>query len=170
MPNHRKSDTTHRLQGTWRKDRHGGGRDWPVDTTLDPAVIPESVAWLADDKRAVDFWHRMAPVLHRHGLLTQLDVMAFALMAHLYGEWRELSERLDRDGHIITYQRGLRTVTKPNPVASMVRKVERMLFGLMEQFGMSPKARKSLGVEIHGDAGNALDEFTSKARYFSTER
>lgn len=167
MPNHRKSDTTHRLQGTWRKDRHGGGRDWPVDESLDPNVIPEFLSWLADDKHAADFWHRTAPVLHGYGLLTQLDLMAFAIMAHLYGEWRELSERLDRDGYIITYQRGLRTVTKPNPVAAMVRKVEKLLFSLMEQFGLSPKARKSLGVVIDADTENELDKF---AKYFSTER
>ncbi len=159
MPNHRKPDALHKLHGTFRKDRHGGGPSWPVDDNLDPSIIPDEYeSWFHDHGR--EFWHRTAPVLHSLGLLTELDLTAFALMAHLYGQWRELSERLDKEGLIIEFKRGLSTVKKPHPLLGIRDKTAKLLFSIMEQFGMSPKSRKSLGVVLNDKTDS------SKLKYF----
>jgi len=168
MPNHRKSNTMHRLHGTYRADRHGGGPQWPVDDTLDPTVIPEMYDFVARDAIAAAFWQRVAPVLHSYGLLTQLDLTAFAVMAHLYGDWVRLTQQIDAEGVVVSVQRAGRTILKPNIKVAMANKVGKMWMHMAEQFGMSPKSRRSLGVEIHRDGtGDELDKYLDKSRYFN---
>jgi P27 family predicted phage terminase small subunit len=86
---------------------------------------------------ALDEWHRLAPELHRLGLLTSLDVMPLAAYCEAHKVWREASEMLARTPE----DEQLVVDGKPNPLVRIVRNAAHQMTAIGAQFGLSPCAR-----------------------------
>lgn len=78
MSNPKKPASVHRLQGTFRNDRHGDSVD--LETAM-----PDRPFWLSESAAIV--WRELQPELEKAGYLTKLDGMALALYCELKAEF-----------------------------------------------------------------------------------
>lgn len=76
MPRPRKPTILHLAQGTYRKDRHGARGEEPK-----PALGAKPPPWLPP--AALEVWARLAPMLTKAGILTEVDGEALGLLCAL---------------------------------------------------------------------------------------
>ena len=127
-----------------------------------PAEVPEPPAFLAG--YAMDEWWRVAPELHRLGLLTVLDVGPLAVYCDAYSRWRSASEvfagMAERDpvtnGLLVKSQGG---DAIQNPLVGIARRAANDMVRYAGEFGMSPaaRARISAGVGYEPPGGGKFD-------------
>jgi P27 family predicted phage terminase small subunit len=101
------------------------------------------------DGYAADEWWRVAPELHRLGLLTTLDVAPLAAYCAAYDHWRTASEVLARmrDGDEKTHGLIVKTVegnARANPLVKMAADAAGTMIAVAGHFGMTPVARSRL--------------------------
>ena len=116
--------------------------------------VPEPPDWL--EAYAKDEWGVVAPELHRMGLLTAVDLTAFAAYCQSYARWRTAEEWMsengntivlrDKDGKTKAVGRAAQAMVAQAALADMNR------FG--SQFGLSPSARTSIHAAPKAQAVN----------------
>jgi P27 family predicted phage terminase small subunit len=89
---------------------------------------PEPPEGLTGDARAT--WAYQAPRLHRLGLLTEVDGIAFEIYCRLVGRWRAIERQLDDAGVVV-----------PGPYLTAAREAARAVLAAGAEFGLSPSAR-----------------------------
>jgi P27 family predicted phage terminase small subunit len=105
----------------------------PTPALVDVNTAPP--AWL--DKMARQEWRRVAPLLAKNGLLSELDGNALAAYCVVFAEWRTAARQARR----------MPTVVGPNgflmasPFVAQARQALALLRSLMTDFGMTPSAR-----------------------------
>ena len=87
---------------------------------------------------ALDEWHRLAPELHRLGLLSELDVMPLASYCTAYKTWRDACELLAREDQQMV------TDDKANVLIRIARNSAAQMTTIGAQFGLTPHARLRL--------------------------
>jgi P27 family predicted phage terminase small subunit len=116
---------------------------------IDPArVCPDPPAHLNEYAR--EEWQRMAAILDRLGLLTEIDLVAFELYCALYGRWRQAEAGIAEQG--LTIHEG----TKRNPCVAIASDAAKMLKSTLSEFGMTPCARARV---TRAEGGTEDDEF-----------
>jgi len=98
---------------------------------------------------AADEWWSTGPELHRLGLLTRIDVLAFAAYCHAFGQWRMAAEPLAKmqandptmNAMIIKTKYGDAAM---NPLVSIARKHAGDVIRYASEFGLTPVARTRL--------------------------
>jgi P27 family predicted phage terminase small subunit len=127
-----------------------------------PAEVPEPPRFLSG--YAADEWWRVAPELHRLGLLTVLDVGAFAAYCVAYAHWRTAEEALAEMAKRDATTSGLLIKTSSgdaaqNPVVGIARRAAADMVRFASDFGMSPaaRARISAGVGFEPPGGGKFD-------------
>jgi P27 family predicted phage terminase small subunit len=93
-------------------------------------------AWLQGD--AVTEWRRLAPVLRRLGLLTEIDGGALAQYCALWARWREAERELAKTGMVIKGTKGFPILS---PYVGVAHRTLVELRAMLVQFGMTPAAR-----------------------------
>jgi P27 family predicted phage terminase small subunit len=126
-----------KARGTYRADRHGGGIPCPAaDQVGDPP------AWLSEG--AQDFWREMAPQLKALGLLDNLSVGPFTLMAVTWDGWVQTTLRLRETGETYTKGEGEGALEKRHPLVAICASYRDAFLKIAGEFGMSPAARMKL--------------------------
>ena len=64
-----------------------------------PTGVPDCPDWLEDEAKAE--WERMSTVLENMGMLTDMDMVAFAGYCQAYARWKEAEEFLSQHGSIV---------------------------------------------------------------------
>lgn len=64
--------------------------------------VPDCPDWLEDEAKAE--WERMSTVLENMGMLTDMDMVAFAGYCQAYARWREAEEFLSQHGFFVRSQ------------------------------------------------------------------
>lgn len=82
------------------------------------------------DAYAVEEWNRIAPELHRLGLLTVLDVAPLAAYCQSFAMWRTAGEAFNAAGE-----------DKENPLLTSVYRAADKLLKHGIRFGLTPAAR-----------------------------
>ena len=119
------------LQGTDRPDRVSASEPQPKVAY----EIPKPPAHL--DRYGKQAWNQLAPELHRLGLLTEVDLIGFALICDAYSQWRRTSAILQKlDPTDEMYRK----------VAVSVEKARNDLRLAGNEFGLSPRSRAALSV------------------------
>jgi P27 family predicted phage terminase small subunit len=121
----------------------------PIPNTPQAARLaqpPEPPAWLGPQARQE--WIRLSPELHRLGLLTALDLSAFALVCTTMGHWLECEAELGGMRNDPAYPELLN-----GPMGRMARAYARDAIRYMAEFGLSPCARMKLRAEPPEDLG-----------------
>jgi P27 family predicted phage terminase small subunit len=77
----------HRLDGTFRRDRHG-------DDVREPSGKPTRPDWLSDTAAAL--WESLVPDLEERGIATAADWPELSAMCDWWSRYRQASEALDR--------------------------------------------------------------------------
>jgi phage terminase small subunit len=76
----RKPDRLKLVEGTFRQDRAQGGVEYEPTNE-----IPQAPDWLPN-AHAINEWDRLAPILHKIGLLTQAGLSALGALCALHGD------------------------------------------------------------------------------------
>jgi P27 family predicted phage terminase small subunit len=123
----------HILHGTDRKDRHGGGLSVLIVNPDPPDGLPEVAA---------DEWRRMAPVLAKYNLLSDLDLTALEMYCRVYARWLE-AERLLEESQTLVFktQTGYQT---QSAYLNIINQCLKQMQSLMGEFGMTPATRERL--------------------------
>jgi P27 family predicted phage terminase small subunit len=106
---------------------------------------------------ACDEWHRLAPELHRLGLLTIVDVAPFAAYCQAYARWREAEEALARVAAKDPTGGGLLMRASsgpvPNPLLKMARLFAQDMVHFAAEFGLTPVARSRISAGVAHEPG-----------------
>lgn len=135
-----------------------GKRALPTDEPTPTAVseTAEPPEWL--DDAAKTEWRRIAPILARHGLLTELDTDALIAYCEAWTRWREATQKIRQFGMVIKSPVGF---PMPSPYLSIANKAMQTMRLLMTEFGMTPSARSRVK---SSPVTKAVDP--NKERYF----
>lgn len=106
-------------------------------------------AWMTGE--AVVEWRRLAPVLARLGLLTEIDGDALAQYCQLWARWREAETELAKHGMVIKGSKGAPVLS---PFVAIAHRSIAQLRAMLVEFGMTPAARS----RIKTDPGPKKDD------------
>lgn len=138
------------LQGTYRPDRANPNEPQPEICT------PEAPEFLSD--RALQEWQRIAPILEKLGLLSQVDKMALAAYCAAVARLWQAEEQLKNEGLTVTNERGRRI---KNPLVDVANAATKQISLFASQFGMSPSTRSSVKAKLP-EKENPLAKFLKK--------
>ena len=106
------------------------------------------------DRRAKREWKRMASVLERLGLLTEIDGTAFAIYCQAFGTWVEAVEKIKKTGMIVKAPSGYPI---QNPYLAIANKAVGQMKSLLTEFGMTPSSRSRISVAVTDEFDDYCD-------------
>jgi P27 family predicted phage terminase small subunit len=107
---------------------------------------PKCPAWL--DTEAKKEWRRVAKQLEMLGVLTEVDMAAFAGYCQAYARWKEAEEFITKHGTIVKTPSGY---WQQVPQVSISQTYLKIMSRFCEQFGLTPSSRS----RIVADNGSA---------------
>ena len=113
------------------------------------AKAPTCPKWLEDE--AKNEWRRTAKQLEGLGILTEVDMTAFAGYCQAYARWKEAEEFITKHGAIVKTPSGY---WQQVPQVSIAQTYLRIMNRFCEQFGLTPSSRS----RIIADNGNSDDD------------
>lgn len=115
---------------------------------------PACPKWL--DKEAKKEWRRLAKKMETMGILTEVDMAAFAAYCQCYARWKEAEERITSTGLVIRTPSGY---PQQIPYVSIAQGYLKTMSRFAEQFGLTPAARSRIiaGTDADG-TGDEMDE------------
>ncbi len=93
-------------------------------------------------------WRRVVPDMQKAGLLIEADRATLELFCATMGDVRELEKELRKNGRTITTPNGC---LQPSPAWSQLRQARTDALKCAVQLGLTPKSRKTLGVDVTED-------------------
>src|SRR5262245_52163776 len=105
-------------------------------------LLPEPPAFLC--KLAKQEWRRLAPELHRLGLLTLCDLNSFAAYAQAFAHWVEAEELLTASGKTEFTLQTTNGNTAYNPLVSISAAAARDMVKFACEFGGTPASRSRI--------------------------
>lgn len=100
---------------------------------------PRCPAWLEDEAKKE--WKRMSKTLEQMGLLTDMDMVAFAGYCQAYARWKEAEDFLTQHGSIVRTPNGY---LQQVPQVTIAQTNLRTVLRFCEQFGLTPSARSRI--------------------------
>jgi P27 family predicted phage terminase small subunit len=136
--------------------QHKISDDEPTPSTAIDLAAPELLATDADAKRA---WDELAPMLHRLGLLTEVDRAALLLYCATFAHWQRATRHLQRYGLVIKRKR---KAPMPSPYVAIANQMQAQCRALLIEFGLTPVSR----TRVHGPKHDAPDR--EEERFFGS--
>lgn len=109
-------------------------------------------SWLSG--HALDEWNRLAPVLYRLGLLTEIDGQALASYCETWARWREAEDKIKEFGMVIKGRHGNPVIS---PFVAVATRSMHQLKAFLIEFGMTPSSRSRIST---GDSDEPVDAFS----------
>jgi P27 family predicted phage terminase small subunit len=137
------------IKGSYRKDRALKGEPKPA-----PA-LPEPPEFLSPG--AKQEWNRVAPELHKLGLLSQIDVAALSCYCEAWSDFIDSSKRcIGADGKDLKVLRAKNSADDPssiyiNPYYAIKRRSAETVLKFASEFAMTPQARTRISATPPGD-------------------
>lgn len=100
---------------------------------------PKCPVWL--DKEAKKEWRRMSRQLEVIGVLTEVDMAAFAGYCQAYARWKEAEEFISKHGTIVKTPSGY---WQQVPQVSIAQTYLKIMNKFCEEFGLTPSARSRI--------------------------
>ena len=104
---------------------------------------PKCPSWL--DTEAKKEWRRLTKQLEDLGLLTTVDMAAFAGYCQAYARWKEAEEFISKHGTIVKTPSGY---WQQVPQVSIAQTYLKIMNKLCEQFGLTPAARSRIVSDV----------------------
>lgn len=127
-----------------------GGRPLNTKEPKPAKKAPRCPSWLEDEAKKE--WKRMAKVLEQMGLLTEMDMAAFAGYCQAYARWKEAEEFLTQHGSMVRTPNGY---LQQVPQVSIAQTNMKIMLKFCEQFGLTPSARSRI---VGGENSDEEDE------------
>ena len=80
-----------------------------------------------------------------NGVLTIMDMPAFALLCDHYGTYMEVREIIQREGYQITEETKQGSITKRHPLLGTLNETHGRVIKLLTEYGMTPASRGKVG-------------------------
>lgn len=127
-----------------------------------PVALPEPPPHLAAD--ALDEWNRVARLLHRVGLLSEVDRAGLAAYAQAWGRWVQAERAIARMAAKDPLTGGLMIRTSngnaiQNPLVGTANKAAADMVRYAAEFGMTPSARSRITAEPPAEDTDPADRF-----------
>lgn len=119
--------------------------------------VPKCPAWL--DPGAKKEWRRMAKQLELLGILTEIDMAAFAGYCQAYARWKEAEEFITKHGTIVKTPSGY---WQQVPQVSIAQTYLKIMNRFCEQFGLTPSARSRIVGDNTCDPDDPMELLLSK--------
>ena len=103
---------------------------------------PSCPKWLTDDAKKE--WRRLSKQMEQMGILTQVDMTAFAGYCQAYERWKEAEEFISKHGAIVKTPSGY---WQQVPQVSIAQTYLRIMNRFCEQFGLTPSSRSRIIAE-----------------------
>lgn len=103
---------------------------------------PRCPTWLEDEAKKE--WKRMGKILEQMGLLTDMDMAAFAGYCQAYARWKEAEEFLTQHGSIVRTPNGY---LQQVPQVTIAQTNLKIVLRFCEQFGLTPSARSRIAAD-----------------------
>jgi P27 family predicted phage terminase small subunit len=103
---------------------------------------PPCPKWLTDDAKKE--WRRLSKQMEQMGILTQVDMTAFAGYCQAYARWKEAEEFISKHGAIVKTPSGY---WQQVPQVSIAQTYLRLMNRFCEQFGLTPSSRSRIIAE-----------------------
>ncbi|MBP2652180.1 MAG: phage terminase, small subunit, family [Firmicutes bacterium] len=116
-----------------------GKRELNRNEPTPEAKAPKCPVWL--DGEAKKEWRRLTKQLEHIGLLTSMDLAAFAGYCQAYARWKEAEEFISKHGTIVKTPSGY---WQQVPQVSISQTYLKIMNKLCEQFGLTPAARSRI--------------------------
>lgn len=98
----------------------------------------------------------MSKVLEAMGLLTEMDMAAFAGYCQAYARWKEAEEFLSQHGSMVRTPNGY---LQQVPQVSIAQTNQKIMLKFCEQFGLTPSSRSRIVAGSDGEEeGDAMEE------------
>ena len=128
-----------------------GGRPLNKNEPKPQKKAPRGPAWLEDEAKRE--WKRMAKVLEAMGLLTEMDMAAFAGYCQAYARWKEAEEFISQHGSMVRTPNGY---LQQIPQVSIAQTNQKIMLKFCEQFGLTPSSRSR--IVAGADSSGSEDE------------
>lgn len=126
-----------------------GKRPLNENEPIPPKGIVKCPSWL--EPEAKKEWKRLAPSLEAMGVLTQVDLTAFAGYCQAYARWREAEEFLTQHGSIFKTPSGY---VQQVPQVSIAQQNLKIMQSFCAEFGLTPATRARI---IAAGGGKEVD-------------
>lgn len=103
---------------------------------------PSCPKWL--EPEAKKEWRRLAKQMEQLGILTEVDVAAFAGYCQAYARWKEAEEFITQHGSIVKTPSGY---WQQVPQVSIAQNYLKIMNRFAEQFGLTPSSRSRIIAE-----------------------
>ena len=100
---------------------------------------PSCPKWLETEAKRE--WRRLAKALERIGVLTEIDMAAFAGYCQAYARWKAAEERISEVGTVFRTASGY---PQQVPYVSIAQQYLKLMHQFAEQFGLTPAARSRI--------------------------
>ena len=109
-------------------------------------TAPKCPTWLTQEAKKE--WKRMSKSLEAIGILTTVDMGAFAGYCQAYARWKEAEEFLSKHGTIFKTPSGY---IQQVPQVSIAQTYLKIMKDFCSEFGLTPASRTRLQVNVEGD-------------------
>ncbi len=100
--------------------------------------LPICPDWLTDD--AKEEWERLASVMSKMGILSEVDQSAFAVYCQTWARWKEAQEHITAEGSTYVTENGV----KKNPWVAIANEWQAKLLSVCGEFGLTPSSRSRI--------------------------
>ena len=108
---------------------------------------PKCPSWLEPDAKKE--WRRLSKELEAMGLLTSVDMAAFAGYCQAYARWKEAEEFITKHGSILKTGSGY---IQQIPQVSIAQQNLKQMRNFCAELGLTPSARSRLNIKVDGRA------------------
>ena len=129
-----------------------GGRPLNTKEPKPEKKAPRCPSWLEDEAKKE--WKRMAKVLEQMGLLTEMDMAAFAGYCQAYARWKEAEEFLTQHGSMVRTPNGY---LQQVPQVSIAQQNLKIMQSFCAEFGLTPATRARI-IAAGGKEGEISDD------------
>ena len=120
-----------------------GKRQLNANEPKPAARAPSCPKWLEDDAKKE--WRRLAKQMEQLGILTEVDMAAFAGYCQAYARWKEAEEFLTKHGTIFKTPSGY---IQQVPQVSIAQTYLKIMKDFCSEFGLTPSARSRIHAAV----------------------
>lgn len=126
-----------------------GKRQLNANEPKPAARAPSCPKWLDDDAKKE--WRRLAKQMEQLGILTEVDMAAFAGYCQAYARWKAAEEFISKHGAIVKTPSGY---WQQVPQVAIAQQYLKQMSKFCEQFGLTPASRSRIVTDNGSDASD----------------
>ena len=125
--------------------------------------MPACSDWLMPEAKKE--WERLAKLMNQMGVLTEVDMAAFAAYCQSYARWKEAQEHITSVGSTFETDKGYQQQT---PWVGIANTNQKLMLQASSEFGLTPSSRSRI-VAGNGKAKETEDDMKKAVKKAGTQ-